>query len=262
MRIIANKRASKPDIAPKDDVFQKNLSPEAKILLLLGSSIIIYFTTWVFYESHLICLLSLPLSIILLKNFELAYKKHIKEEIEDEFSDLNRLIIAELEANIPIEQALKNIEQRISKDDIYEFKHINKELKRWTNELDMGLRLEDILIEFANRSDDKNFKDYAKMVSLSSKTGSKLYDVIVNTNQVLEESKELKRELSVLIAEKKLEQRLMSLMPLFIVLMLKSTAPEFIAPLYKGVEGRIVMSLVLSLFVISYFWSKRMAKLK
>lgn len=247
---------------PKEELFQKNLKPGLKLLLLLATSLLIYFIAWIFYESHLFCLISCPLSLLFLKKYEEAYRTKIKDEIEDEFSDLNRLIIAELEANVPIEQALKNIEERIAKDDIYEFKHMKKEVRRWTNELKMGLKLEDILIEFANRSEDKNFKNYAKMVSLSSKTGSKLYEVIVNTNQILEEERDLKREVGVLIAEKKLEQRLMSLMPLFIVIMLKSTAPEFIAPLYAGLGGRLVMTMVIVLFTLSYFWSKRMAKLK
>lgn len=262
MKQLLDKIGPREDGLARDDVFHKGLSINQKMALILVSSALIYLVAWIFYESHIFCLLASPLSLLLTKNFEKGYKKRMKEEIEDEFSDLNRLIIAELEANIPIEQALKNIELRIFKDDIYEFKHMNKELKRWTNELEMGLKLEDILIEFANRSDDKNFKDYAKMIALSSKTGSKLYEVIVNTNQVLEERKELKREISVLVAEKKLEQGLMSLMPIFIVLMLKSTAPEFIAPLYLGIEGRIIMSLVLALFSLSYFWSKRMAELK
>lgn len=245
-----------------DNIFLRTLSRKTKVILVLGSSALIYLIGWIFYESHLLCLALSPLSLLLLKHFDRAYRTKIREEIEDEFSDINRLIIAELEANLPIEQALKNVEERIFTDDIYEFKHMKQELKRWTNELNMGLKLEDILVEFAEKSDDRSFKDYAKMVSLSSKTGSKLYEVIVNTNQVLEEKRELKRELGVLIAEKKLEQRLMSLMPLVIVLILKSSAPEFIAPLYAGLEGRIVMTVVLSLFALSYYWSKKMAELK
>lgn len=262
MRTLKRKRVSVTTLEFENDVFHQKPVLKKQLFILFISIISIYLVAWIFYESHLFCIMMSPLSLILLKYYNLAYHRKIKEEIEDEFSDLNRLIIAELEAKIPIEKALKNIEERIFSDDIYEFKHISFELKRWINELKMGLKLEDILIEFANRSEDQSFKDYAKMVSLSSKTGSKLYEVIVNTNQILQERKELKREISILVAEKKLEQRLMSIMPLLILIMLKSTAPDFIAPLYAGIEGRIIMTLVLGLFTLAYFWSKKLAELK
>lgn len=262
MRLMIKKRKLMRSVKSQNDIFHQKPELKIKIFIILLSITGIYTIAWIFYESHLFCLLLSPLSLVLLKYYGLAYTKKLKEEIEDEFSDLNRLIIAELEAKIPIEKALKNIEERIFSDDIYEFKHINFELKRWINELEMGLKLEDILIEFSNRSEDQSLKDYAKMVSLSSKTGSKLYEVIVNTNQVLQERKELKTEISILVAEKKLEQRLMSLMPILIIIMLKSTAPDFIAPLYNGMEGRIIMTLVLGLFTLSYFWSKKLAELK
>lgn len=248
--------------SPEADIF--DISPgTANIVLhlfLYASSL--YFLAWIFYENTLISLISTPLSLLLLKQYKKYYIKKVRAEIEEEFTDLNRLIIAEMEAKIPIEKALRNIEERLYTDEIYEFKHMKYELRNWIRHLELGLKLEEILTDFAERSGETSYRDYAKMVNLSGKMGSKIFEVIVNTNQVLQERREMKNELDVLLTEKKLEQKIMSFMPVALILMLKNMSYEFIAPLYESIQGRIVMTVVLIIFGISYFWSSKLAELK
>lgn len=68
---------------------------------------------------------------------------------------------------------------------------------------------------------------------------------------------ELEEEISVLIAEKNLELKLMILMPSVMVAYLKLTNPEYIAALYGNLMGIGLMSAVILLSIGSDILGKR-----
>lgn len=227
------------------------------VIFLIG-----FFIAWVFYKVVLASIIVGLLSLFFLKVYEKKRLEKLKKEIEDEFYDLNQLLIAELETGIPINSALKNIESRLGNNTVYNFKYMEKEIRKWVRAMETGKRIESIIRQFAEDSEDNNIKEYANLVSICTQYGGNLFDVIRSANSVLSEKRQMEREVSVLIAEKKLEQNAMSLMPIAILLLFQNSAPEFISPLYTTVIGRICMTFLLAIYTISFFWAKRLADIR
>lgn len=65
------------------------------------------------------------------------------------------------------------------------------------------------------------------------------------------------REIQVLIASRKLEQRVMNLIPIFILAYLKLTSGEFLSPLYGNAFGVCFMTGCLALYGVTILLADR-----
>ncbi len=256
------KRKSKIKNLDPDDIF--NIHPSSKKIFLASilSFIIGSILSWIFYKVLILSIIFGFLSIFSVKFYKEKYKKKIEEQIEDEFYDINMLLVAELESGIPINTAIRNIRREINTSPIYKFEYMEKELNLWTKKMGMGMKIEEIILDFSIRSENESLIEYANLIKICSSKGGSLKDIISNTNEVLSEKRQLKRDIEVLIAEKKLEQKVMNLMPIAVLVMLQKSAPEFIEPLYTNLAGRITMTVLLIIFSISYFWSAKLSSLE
>ena len=64
---------------------------------------------------------------------------------------------------------------------------------------------------------------------------------------------EVQEEIESVMAEKKLEQKIMCAAPLFILLFFKAASPEFISALYGNLLGVLVMTTALLLYCGAFF---------
>ncbi len=217
---------------------------------------------WIFYKLIILSIIFAFLSLILLKVYKKKYKQKVHEQIESEFYDINILLSAELETGLPINMAVEAIRREISQSEIYGFKYMDVELRNWSKKMSMGMKINTVIEDFAKRSQNKSIMEYSNMISICTKKGGSIRDVIKNTNAILNEKRELKREIEVLTAEKSLEQKIMNVMPLAVLVLLDKTASDFIAPLYNSLIGRITMTILIGIFLICYLWSSKIASLK
>ena len=70
------------------------------------------------------------------------------------------------------------------------------------------------------------------------------------------------QEIETCLSGKKMEQNIMSLIPLLILAYVKLTSPEFIASMYGNPVGVIVMGVCLFVYVLAYFWGKRIVQIE
>lgn len=246
----------------KSNPFAKRAPPLLYCIVGLAIFLSAYAVAWVFYRIDAISLIIGICALPLLRVYESNRIKKIKDRVEEEFYELNQVLIAELETGVPMQMGLANIANMINADGFYNFEYMEEELYRWIRGLEMGERLDAILMNFGKISGEDSIVEYAKLISICTLRGGNLFEVISSTNEVLSEKRQMKRDVEVLIAEKKLEQAAMSAMPIFILLMLQVLAPEFISPLYESAVGRICMTVLLLIFALSFFWAKKLSSLK
>ena len=65
-----------------------------------------------------------------------------------------------------------------------------------------------------------------------------------------------------MISQKKLEGRLITAMPIFIVLFLQLTSPDYLAVMYESLAGKILMSLALLATVLAYVMIERITAIE
>ena len=114
-----------------------------------------------------------------------------------------------------------------------------------------------LLLDFGRRSGLAEIRDFADSYSICLGTGGDLDRVILHASQLLLEKIEILREIRVQTAQKRLEVRILSLIPLGILALLQLTSPAYLDGMYHTGNGRVVMTLALLLQAGAFYLGQK-----
>ena len=92
-----------------------------------------------------------------------------------------------------------------------------------------GVNAEDLLRDFGRRSGIPDIEDFANVFEISYRRGGSIKDVIRNTYEILSDKMQISEEIETMITGSKSELNLMLVLPLAMILLIKSSSPEFSA---------------------------------
>ena len=88
-----------------------------------------------------------------------------------------------------------------------------------------------------------------------------MIEIIRSTASTIRQKAEVEQEIQTIISGKKMEVKVMQIMPFAMIGYLRLTSPEFLASLYGNVAGIIVMSICLFIYVIAVWFAKRIVEI-
>lgn len=214
------------------------------------------FIGYVFYSNILGTLILMPYGILYAKNKKKELIKLRKWELNLEFRDGLMSVSAALNAGYSVEnsfrEAVDDLKLMYPPDAL-----IIKEFDKVVYHLYMNVTLEDILRDFAKRSDVEDISNFTEVLVTAQKTGGDLIKIIKSTTNIISDKIEVKREIITLTTAKKLEANIMSIIPLGIVIYLRVCSPGFLEPLYHNIFGFLFMSIILIIYYITYLVTKK-----
>lgn len=222
---------------------------------------IVGFILYLFYRNGLILLLSLVLSFYLTLNQRKKLCEERKWRLNLQFKDAMTAVAAALEAGYSVENAfgeavgdLKNMYEKQS-DIMREFVLITKKLR-------VNIPIEDILWDFANRSGVEDIENFAEIFCAARRSGGNFIKVIRHTSKNISDKIEVKREILTMMTGKRLEAKIMSLIPAGIIMYLWLFSPGYLDSLYGNLKGVVYMSVMLILYMAAYFLSVRIMEIQ
>lgn len=224
-------------------------------MLLQGIGILALFS-YVFYRSWIVLVLLLPALLPYLLYRRRSFVKKRKEELLLQFREMMRAVIAGLQAGYSIENAFLHAQEDLRL--LYgagamiceELQHINRELRNNKN-------LEDVLKDLAERSHSQDIKDFAEVFRIAKRSGGDLPGILKNTADLISEKIEVRREIATTISVKKMEQKIMDLVPFGIILYIDATTPGFFNALYHNAFGVLLMSVLLVVYLAAYLLAEK-----
>ncbi len=103
-----------------------------------------------------------------------------------------------------------------------------------------------VLQDLSDASGLEDVKDFVTVYAICKTTGASLITALSKAAGVIMEKMSIDREIEELVRRKESEGLVIFAMPALIILFLNLTAPDYIAPLYETVAGRIIMTAVLA----------------
>lgn len=103
-----------------------------------------------------------------------------------------------------------------------------------------------VLRDLADASGLEDVKDFVTVYTICKTTGASLITALGKAAGVIIEKMSIDREIEELVRRKESEGLVIFAMPVLIILFLNITAPDYIAPLYETIAGRIIMTAVLA----------------
>ncbi len=247
---------------------RKNSGPQAvnyeeytlsfqEILLYSGQgSAVCALISYTFYRSWLVFFILLPAGLF----YPLIHRKVLKEKrffrLNQEFKEGILILAANLSAGYSIENALVNSGQEL--DMLYGKEGmINAEFLGMSRQIQMNRTVEQVFFEFAQRSGLEDVRNFAQVFKAAKRSGGDLVGIINHTAGVIRDKNQVVEEIANMTAAKKLEQKVMNLIPFFLIFYIDQASPGFFEMMYETAVGRLLMTVCLGVYGIAYWLSKR-----
>ena len=83
------------------------------------------------------------------------------------------------------------------------------------------------------------------------KSGGELMKIIARTAEIIGEKIRIQEDILTMTASKRLEQKIMSAIPILIVFYIEFTSPSFFDILYTTLMGRVIMTFCLFVYLLA-----------
>ena len=88
-----------------------------------------------------------------------------------------------------------------------------------------------------------------------------MIEIIRDTASTIRQKTEVEQEIQTIISGKKMEVKVMQIMPFAMIGYLRITSPEFLVSLYDNMAGMIVMLICLLIYMIAVWAAKRIVEI-
>lgn len=216
---------------------------------------------FLFYKSIWAVLLFSPFAFVFLQYQKRELVKKQKWEFNQQFRQGILCISSALNAGYSIEntfeEAIKDLRLMYPEeaDIIQEFLWINQQL--YLNET-----VENVLIDLARRTRIEDVENFAEIFQTAKRTGGDLMKIIQQTGKNIGERIEIQREMETLVAAKKMEANVMTVVPLGIILYMWITSPGFLDCLYHNLLGIVLMTAILLVYLVAYFITRKITDIQ
>lgn len=232
----------------------EKITPKISILYAIPVCICIFIITYLVFKSvglaFFICLLGLayPKTMI---NRRIKKKR---DTLNSQLIDALSSIVSSLKAGLSINSAIIKCADDLEK--LYSFtkdKPMLDEFKKIKSDLDMGLSVDEALKNFMERLNMEDVDDFVNSVIIVRQKGGNLIDVMESVSKIISDKIQIRREIDILTTSKKFEAKIMTMIPIFIIIILSTFSRSYMEPLYESLIGNILIVIGFSLLVLNYF---------
>lgn len=232
-----------------------------KLLLYLKGMVMVLLINYCFYQS---IIAFLPLSALFAFFYQTEKKELLrrkKEETRQQFKEMLLLTVTGQKAGYSVENAFVN-----SYDDMANLYGQDSGICRMLTELRTGLSNncgpETILKSIGEAVDIAEIREFAAVFAIAKASGGNMTTVMERTAENIGCRAETQKEIETLLSARKLEQKIMNIMPFFLILYINVTSPGYFDGLYHSAQGAAVMTFCLTLYLAAYLLGVKIADIK
>lgn len=216
---------------------------------------------YLFYDSFRGLLLLPVLYLAIRRSKVKAGIRRVQDELAKEFLDVLRTLSTALLAGLSMENAWSEAGREIhilyGEDSV-----MGRELTEINNSVRVGIPLERQLEDLAERSGNSDIASFAEVFAFAKRSGGNFVTIMEGTANHIRARFDTEREIQVLVASKRMEQKIMNVMPMFILAYLKITSAGFLDILYGNPAGVLFMSGCLLAYGMALLFAERILQIR
>ncbi len=197
-----------------------------------------------FYDALWGAVFTIPYLVCIYRKLKRDFVESRKRQLKEEFKNVISGVSGSLQAGYSIENAFLYVLLEIKPDEAVD-NLLKEDLKLLVNGMKCGKSLEQGLKELGDKSDIEEIKELAYLVKTAGIYGGNLIRLIGQCARSMTEKSTTELEINTMIASKRLEGKIMSVIPFFIMLYLRLTGVSYIDVLYKTIWGHVFMTVCL-----------------
>lgn len=215
---------------------------------------------YTFFRSLTVFVIFSPLII----GYPLYYKQELKRQrlrnLNVEFKEGIQSVASALSSGYSVENAFREAAKIM--EVLYGTKStISIEFRFIVEQLEINRNIEEILKDFGNRSSLEDVQNFVESFAMAKRSGGDLVSMVNATVSKIGDKVRIDEEIKIMMAAKKLEQKIMNMVPVVILLYLNIASPGFLDVLYETMLGRIVMGVCFVIYFAVYWWSGKIIRI-
>lgn len=244
------------------DYDEYDLNTREVLLYTSLAGVFIFLVTFIFYRSISYSLLFLPICLLYprQKKYELIKKR--KQALKGQFRDMLYALSTSLSAGKSFEMSFSDVLKDLQI--LYPHKNtpIIREVEVIVAKLKMNESVEKVLVDFAERAHIEEIDNFVDVLVIAKRSGGNLVAVMKNAADIIDDKMHILKEIDTLLAQRKLEQKILCVMPLLMIQLITSLTGDYMTPVFQTIFGRIIMTIAMLCCVISYFITKRIISIE
>lgn len=192
-----------------------------------------------------ICLLALPVCAV---NLRIGKRRR---EFERRLPEALELMASALKSGYTFSRALQLVAKEMPGP-------MGDEAQRFTDELLVGVSVEEAVERLAERQPTYDVKLFAAAVQINSRVGGNLAEILLKTAAVVRERFQIQSEIRALTAEGRLSAGILAAIPIFMAIVINSISPGYLAPLITEPLGRYMVLAGVVLWTSGLYMIKKL----
>ena len=217
------------------------------------------FLAYFFYRSYWAMVLLLPGIWFYTKEKKKKIFVKRKKDLEQQFKETLMSVQTNLQSGYSLENAFLESYSYIV--DIYGSNcDMAQELLWIQRGIANGEALECLLWDLGKRCPESIVEDFANVYAIAHKMGNGWTEIIMKIIDNMNQQMEIKQEIEILIHGKKMESRIMCIVPFFILFYMNLTSKGYFSVLYHNPGGILIMSVCLGGYLFAFLMSERITE--
>ena len=218
-------------------------------------------TAYAFYRSGAAFALLAPFGLL----YPLYKKRELKEDrsrkLSLEFKDGILILASFLSAGYSIENALSLSARELSLLHGGEAMMV-REFESLASKVHRNLTVEAAFMDLGERSGLDDVNNFAQVFATAKRSGGDLVEIMSHTAGIIRDKVQVQEEIYTMTASKAFEQRIMSMIPFFIVFYIDFTSPGFFDSMYETMAGRCIMTVCLAVYGAAFIMAKKILEIE
>lgn len=219
------------------------------------------FTAWLCYRSLRAAPLAAGIALLVVWEKRAALLRERKQSLHYHFRDFLSSLHTSLRAGYSVENGVRSARDDLEK--LYGKKDLLVQELTWiVHQMELQVPAERLFLELGRRSGIEDIRTFGEMLWIARRTGGNLGKILQDTWRTLCGKIDTRQEIDAVIAARRYEQKIMSLMPAGIILYLRLTFSGFVEQLYGNPAGAAVMTVCLAVYAGAFCLGRRMVRIE
>lgn len=217
--------------------------------------------SYLFFQS---VLAMLPLQLLWIPYWIICIKA-LKEDKEFRYlmqlRDFLQILSGNLQAGRSVEVGMKDCLDELEKEwGVNSF--IYQDVFYVVRKIEISGQFKEAFKEWGRNRESQDLRLFITVFLYGKKTGANLCEIMKRTTDSISERARTKQEIHTLLASKRYEQSIMSLMPIAIMWYIQISNEGYLDPLYHNETGILVMSIALVIYLLAVVLGRRMLQIE
>ena len=229
------------------------------ILGVLEGVLAIGAVSYLFYHSVLAFFILLPLLYPVARGRSRMLREKKRRQITEQFASLMECVLSDLRCGSSPENAFVGAGEEMAF--LYGTRSpVCREIERIRNGLVSGKPLEELLMEFAVRSDSEEILEFAEVFAIGKRGGGGMTEILSRTQEVIGSRIGTEKEIRLQLTARRTEQKIMDAVPFLIIVYISATSRGFFDVLYHNPAGILIMTAALAVYLWAYRLSEKIVQ--